>query len=445
MLNALAILISLWFGERLAKDIEVLFLMTSATPLLLFVLLFALSATMAFAMSPAPMPHPPIWTIDLDTNPYTVWTTLSNDYALYSIVNNTVKAYHPNTGSVIWTTTISDVFVVIVAAVNNKWLIAETGIDIYVISAATGSIVSHTQNETYANSITPTQFDDVFFTNDNGGTLRLEQVMADGVLQRLPWNSTSFSSFAIVPETPYFYVLDDSSVTNPTLTFTNMKDWSSFVVNNVSTVSSTPIYGRVAVVLMSGEVSMIDVPKGAVVWSNTLLEPQLSEAVTIILIQTSGSVFAVSTFLAAMSPMFVMNAETGELLGNHSNSAGVWAYTPQAVTVAAGRIVLIARKTADTGTTSYVVSLDPTNGNELSSTFTPTLATQLVLPIGGGRVVVPNGQGFATFSGADATTALTYNLNSPGVTAVASFVSPVSADIFVLFDGTGFSAFANSP
>jgi hypothetical protein len=399
----------------------------------------------AVVASPAPpLTQSPVWTADLKTDPYTVWTSLANDYALYSIVNNTVTAYSPFTGAVTWTTMIRNDFVSIVAAVNNKWLIVETGTDVFVLSALSGSIASHTKNDTYATILMSTQFDDVFFADDDGAGLHVEQVMPDGVLQRLAWSASNYASYGVVPNTPYFYVLDDTSLTNSTLTFTNMHDWTAFSVANVANVAPTPSYGCVAVAYSSGVVSMIDVMAGTAVWSNPL-KSELFGAVTIFLIQTSGSVIAVSTFATAMSPMFVMDATTGELLGNHSNEAGVWAFMPQAFTIAAGRIVLIARETAITAASSFVVSLDPTNGKALSAGFTPTLSPQVVLPIGGSRVVVPNSQGFSTFSATDTSVPLTYNLQTPGATTVVVFSSPVSADVFVLCYPAGFSAFSNSP
>jgi hypothetical protein len=403
-------------------------------------------ALLAAGLPASPPFHPPAWAVTLDTE-WAPTALATNDFAAYAVVNNSVTAYDGFTGSTRWVNNVSGVFAVVQVSANNKWVVVQTGTDFFVFDASSGVLASQSQNYSDITDDVPnvvaTQFDDVFIGIDNSWSAFIAEVNHLGVLETV-WtsNMTNVKTLSPVPGTPYMYFLQSEfSLSGATLQVVDIQSREVLCTRLVIAVSTTPVNGHLAVIGFEGSAHVLDLTNGcAVLWNNTLGGIFVNINTIIQVIQTAGSVIVTASYNAA-NPLFVLDAESGAVLGNYTADQG---YQLLASTVAAGRLVALVLNISMSDTTPLLIAMDPSSGEVLSSCIVPTLAAPnyVVMSIGGGNVVVPNSQGFATFRAVDVSVPLSYNLDSPGATSVAVFTSKDSS-MFLLVDGTTFTGFAS--
>lgn len=397
------------------------------------------------AAAPAfPQVHPSLWSVDLSWGPEG-FAFAASDTALFTVGNNTVTAYRPHSGEILWTTNMSyTIGDTVSIGANHKWVLIVSWSDLSVLDAKSGAVASVTPNYTDVTAVQPTQYEDLFVASQ-GSSLWVERVQEDGQLTQV-WSSSILSddvSMAVmVPNTPFMYLLQDDQ----TFLVVNLETFQVCSVAYVVAMSTSPTSGLVAVVLVNGTMSAVDtVNDCAIRWNNNLGLAYIDTAM-IFIAQTPAAVFAASSN-GESSPLYVLSVATGELLGNHSGTFGPgWEFTGQSWTAAAGRAVVLA---AGLGVppASSLMAFDPSSGELLSSMPVPSLpSSPLVAPIGGGHVVVPHAQGFTTFNALNVSAPVSYNLGTPAAVSVLVFnPSAVSPGVFALIGPNTITAFLSSP
>ncbi|CUG89705.1 Hypothetical protein, putative, partial [Bodo saltans] len=245
-------------------------------------------------------------------------------------------------------------------------------------------------------------------------------------------------SFGVAPGTPYVYYIAEST----SLQVVNIQSRDAVCTIPTQVTSQAATNGRLAILDAWGAVRVIDLFKNcSLVWENAL-DYTFSGFLGATVIQTEGTVIVTGSH-NAMNPLFVLNAETGEQIANYTATGQ--GYQLLASTIAAGRLVALVLNLSNSDTTPVLVAMDPSTGAVLSSCVVPSLPAPnyVIASIGHGAVMVPNAQGFATFSAIDVSTPLSYNLDSPGATSAAVFTSPRSS-VFMLVEGSSISGFESS-
>lgn len=414
----------------------------------LLVVVIVLFANMWAVCCEVPQFHPPLWTATLpQTTAMAPQPSIaSNDFALYTLVNNTATSYHPRSGKEVWTATLPftmELENTVLFAASNRWLVVMTALDIFVMAASSGLVASHTTNYTDGTAILPTQLDNTFIVNNHGSNLNVVQVMPSGPLWNV-WTSnfSDVSAVGIVSTTNYMYYLaPDPRTSLPMLYVLDLLSFMLHTFDGVIAIASTPMNGRMAVVRpTAGGVSMLDAHRLLFLWNNSL-ENAFWETTQVFLVQTAGAVL-VAGVMGELTPLFTLDATTGELLGNQSAAySNSWGNDVMASTVAGGRVVLVG--TQLDSDPPQLFTLDPTDGRTISMVPVPVLVTVSLHSIGHGNVVVPNGQGFATFDARNTSAPLSYNMiTCPGPVGIVTF--PTDAmQLFVLLNAQTLAAFAS--
>ncbi|CUG51905.1 membrane-associated protein, putative [Bodo saltans] len=427
------------------------------------VLVLAASVSFAAAVLPTFPPfHPSRWTAVVDSH-WDPATIATNDYAAYVVANYTVTSLDGFTGAVRWVNNISGAFTRIQTTANKKWLIVQTGFNFFVFDAVLGAFASQSQNFSYVTgspNVYATQFDDVFMGVGESSAY-IAQVMSSGELQTV-WTSNLTnaisSSLRVAPGSPFMYHLAECNTLDaPALQVVNIQSrdvvctMPAQSTSHAGPISSTnlhpmtPTNRRLTILDGWGTAKVIDLTMGcSVVWENAL-DNTFSGFHTTTVIQTEGTIIVTGS-QDSYCPLFVLCAETGEQIENYTTYPGNQLL---ASTIAAGRLVALVLNVSYSDAVPVLVAMDLSTGSILSFCIVPSLPAPnyAITSIGNGAVMVPNGQGFVTFSALDVSTPLSYNLYSPGATNAVAFTSP-QLSMFILMEetinGKSISGFASS-
>ncbi|CUG52174.1 GPI-anchored surface protein, putative [Bodo saltans] len=366
---------------------------------------------------------PIAWTAPLndnnETTPSPQWIASSSTGAVIVVDGANIASLNPFNGAVLWSVSYGELDAsTAVFAASSATVLIGSGAKVVAFNLTDGSRIgsAHVTGGPFSHIAAITVFNEYFIVS---GTLALA-IFGNDLTEHfsIPKEKTTTVSSVGISAGYLYFTADDAEASgvDAYLSIVRLGTFAETRINNIMMVSSTDMNGNILVLQNNNPVlclvslatgaCLVSLATGAYVWKNTKIAAEFVNIQAFTLVPSTDAALVIGD-----NKVFAFDSQVGvEIFRYRSGFASI-----SNPTIAEGRLVFVG---VTAGVPTAVVSLDLSTGKVLGYLATPTLSTPAIA-VSGVNIVMVNAQGYTRID-LLTMTAVSYNLNLPGASAVAA-------------------------